>query len=81
MIRLCRHMVGDIWQTGDAHNLTLIHPHRLLLADQDVAATLERINPSLSNARSRDVADMHNNAVAQAMAREAGAAATADAAK
>ena len=50
-------------------------------ADQDVAATLERINPSLNNARGRDVANVQRNAVAEALSRELGNELGTDAAK
>ena len=59
----------------------LVHPQELDFSDQDVAATLERINPSLSNARGRDVANLQHNAVAEALSRELGNEAAADAAK
>lgn len=81
MLRLCRRMVADLWTTGGAKRAMLIHPHALALADPDVAATLERINPSLTNARSRDVADAQHNAIAEVLAREPGAEAAGDSAK
>ena len=43
--------------------------------------TLERINPSLSNARGRDVANLQHNAVAEALSRELGNEVATDAAK
>jgi hypothetical protein len=81
MLRLGRRMVADLWTTGGAQRAMLIHPHALALADPDVAATLERINPSLTNARSRDVADAQHNAIAEVLAREPGAETASDSAK
>ena len=70
MLRLCRRMVADLWETKQAERATLVHPHALDFADQDVAGTLERINPALNNARGRDVANVQHNAVAEALSRE-----------
>ena len=67
MLRLSRRIVADLWETKRAEQAMLIHPHALDFADQDVAATLERINPSLNNARARDVANVQHNAVAEAL--------------
>jgi hypothetical protein len=81
MLRLARRMVAQLWETKRAERTMLVHPHELDFADQDVAATLERINPSLSNARSRDVANLQQNSVAEALSRELGNEVAADAAK
>jgi hypothetical protein len=81
MLRLCRCIVADLWDTRRAEQAMLIHPHALDFADQDVAATLERINPSLNNARARDVANVQHNAVAEALSRELGNEVATDAAK
>jgi predicted AAA+ superfamily ATPase len=45
MLRLTRRIVADLWETKRAEQAMLIHPHALDIADQDVAATIERINP------------------------------------
>jgi hypothetical protein len=81
MLRLCRRIVADLWDTKRAEHAMLVHPHALDFADQDVAATLERINPSLNNARGRDVANVQHNAVAEALSRELGNEVATDAAK
>ena len=81
MLRLARRMVAQLWETKQADRAILVHPHELDFADQDVAATLERINPSLSNARGRDVANLQHNAVAEALSRELGNEIATDAAK
>jgi hypothetical protein len=81
MLRLARRMVAQLWETKRADGTILVHPHELDFADQDVAATLERINPSLSNARGRDVANLQHNAVAEALSRELGNEIATDAAK
>lgn len=81
MLRLCRRMVADLWNTERAQEVMLVHPHEIAFADQDVAATLERINPSLNNARGRDVANVSRNAVAEALSRELRDGLASDAAK
>jgi Protein of unknown function (DUF499) len=63
MLRLSRRMVAHLWETKKVDSTMLVHPHELDFADQDVAATLERINPSLNNARARDVVNLQRNAV------------------
>jgi hypothetical protein len=81
MLRLARRMVAHLWETRRANDATLIHPHELDFADQDVSATLERVNPALSNARGRDVASLEHTAVAEAISRELGDEVATDAAK
>jgi hypothetical protein len=81
MLRLSRRMVAHLWETSRAADAILIHPHELDFADQDVSATLERINPSLSNARGRDVVSVEHTAVAEALSRELGDEVATDAAK
>jgi hypothetical protein len=81
MLRLCRRMVAHLWQTNRADTTLLVHPHELDFADQDVAGTLERINPSLNNARARDVVNLQHNAVAEALSHELGNEVATDAAK
>ena len=81
MLRLARRMVARLWDSGAAKDVRLIHPHELDLADQDVASTLQRINPHLENARSRDVARMDDGAIAQNITRELADPTAADAAK
>ena len=81
MLRLARRMAAHLWETNRANGTMLIHPHELDFADQDVAATLERINPSLSNARGRDVVSVEHTAVAEALSRELGDEIATDAAK
>jgi hypothetical protein len=81
ILRLSRRLVSDLWETKRADTTMLVHPHALNFVDQDVWATLERINPSLNNARSRDVANVQHNAVAEALSRQQGNEIAADAAK
>ena len=72
-------MVAGIWQ--DEHRSpALIHPHDVDFNDGDVDTMLDRINPSLLNARARDVA-ARGNATAEALAEEAGDRTLKDAAK
>jgi hypothetical protein len=77
ILRLSRRMIADLWETSQAERTLLVHPHALNFVDQDVAATLERINPSLNNARARDVANVQHAAAAEALSPSGEAAATA----
>ncbi len=69
-LRLARRMVAGIWQ-DQSRAPALIHPHDVDFNDGDVDTMLDRINPSLLNARARDVA-ARGNATAEALAEEFG---------
>ena len=78
-LRLARRMVAGIWGQPTAQSL-LIHPHLVDFNDGDVETMLDRINPSLVNARAHDVA-AGGKAIAEALAAKVGDATPADAAK
>jgi len=67
ILRLSRRMVASLWETNRVESVMLLHPHALDFVDQDVSAILERINPSLNNARARDVANVQHAAAAEAL--------------
>jgi hypothetical protein len=74
-------MVASLWESKQAENIMLVHPHAIDFVDQDVSAILERINPSLNNARARDVANVQHAAAAEALSKELNSETPADAAK
>ncbi|MGD9617659.1 MAG: DUF499 domain-containing protein [Alphaproteobacteria bacterium] len=78
-LRLARRMVASVWEDKTRPHL-LIHPHDIDFNDSNVGGMLDRINPSLRNACSRDVAS-RGRASAEALAEAAHDSAPADAAK
>jgi len=80
MLRLSRRVVNWLWDSSCPDNPLLIHPHHLNFNDVETQNVLDRINPALLNARSRDVAK-GGNATAEVLAGRPGLEAAADAAK
>lgn len=68
-LRLARRMVAGIWNRPPESSPLLIHPHVVDFNDGDVETMLDRVNPSLVNARARDVA-ASGRATAEALASE-----------
>jgi hypothetical protein len=79
MLRLSRRVVDGLWKP-EVQTPLLIHPHHLDLNDTETQNVLDRINASLLNARSRDVA-RGGGATAEALSKQPGMEAAADAAK
>lgn len=79
MLRLSRRVVDGLWH-ADAESPLLIHPHHLDFNDTETQNVLDRINASLLNARSRDVA-RGGGSTAEALATQPGLEAAPDAAK
>ena len=79
MLRLSRRVVDGLWH-ADTEFPLLIHPHHLDFNDTETQNVLDRINASLLNARSRDVA-RGGGATAEALATQPGLEAAPDAAK
>lgn len=80
MLRLSRRVVNWLWDPAYPDRPLLIHPHHLNFNDVETQNVLDRINPALLNARSRDVAK-GGNATAEVLAGRPGLEAAADAAK
>ena len=57
LIRLMRMVVSNLWETGRADKLHLIHPYDLDLNSDEIVSEIRSINPSLSEAVSHDVAN------------------------
>jgi len=79
MLRLARLMVLDLWK-GEGSGALLIHPHHMDFGNAEVESLINGINPSLANARAKDVAK-RGGATAEELARTSGDGAVADAAK
>lgn len=56
VIRLMQMVVSNLWRSGKATNLDLIHPYDLDLNLDEIASEVRTINPSLSEAIAHDVA-------------------------
>jgi len=56
VIRLMQMVVSDLWNTGKAGTLDLIHPYDLDLNQDEIASEVRTINPSLSEAIAHDIA-------------------------
>ncbi|HMW55556.1 MAG TPA: DUF499 domain-containing protein [Accumulibacter sp.] len=57
LIRLMRMVVSNLWETGRADKLQLIHPYNLDLNSDEIVTEIRSINPSLSEAISYDIAN------------------------
>jgi hypothetical protein len=57
LIRLMRMVVSNLWETGQADKLQLIHPYNLDLNSDEIVSEIRSINPSLSEAISHDIAN------------------------
>jgi hypothetical protein len=66
-LRLAQRMVAGAWSGSQAlaDTALLLHPHMIDLTDADTAATLERVNPALYNARARDIVTVEGTGIAQ----------------
>jgi hypothetical protein len=56
VIRLMQMVVSDLWNSGKAGTLDLIHPYDLDLNQDEIASEVRTINPSLSEAIAHDIA-------------------------
>lgn len=56
VIRLMQMVVSDLWKSGKAESLDLIHPYDLDLNVDEIASEVRTINPSLSEAIAHDIA-------------------------
>ncbi len=56
VIRLMQMVVSDLWKSGKAARLDVIHPYDLDLNVDEIASEIRTINPSLSEAIAHDVA-------------------------
>ena len=57
LIRLMRMVVSNLWETGQAEKLKLIHPYNLDLNNDEIVSEVRSINPSLTEAVSHDIAN------------------------
>lgn len=56
VIRLMQMVLSDLWKSGKAAGLDLIHPYDLDLNLDEIASEIRTINPSLSEAIAHDIA-------------------------
>ena len=56
VIRLMQMVVADLWNTGKAAGMELIHPYDIDLNVDEIASEVRTINPSLSEAIAHDIA-------------------------
>ena len=56
VIRLMQMVVSDLWRSGKAAGIDLIHPYDLDLNQDEIASEVRTINPSLSEAIAHDIA-------------------------
>ena len=56
VIRLMQMVVADLWNTGKAGGMDLIHPYDIDLNVDEIASEVRMINPSLSEAIAHDIA-------------------------
>lgn len=56
VIRLMQMVVSNLWNSGKASNIDLIHPYDLDLNLDEIASEVRTINPSLSEAIAHDIA-------------------------
>ena len=57
LLRLMRVIVANLWERGQADELSLIHPYDIDLNDQDIFSEFSAINPSLGEAVRMDIAN------------------------
>lgn len=61
LIRLMRSIVSNMYETGRAGQVMLIHPYDLNLNNDDIFSEIKSINPTLSEAVTHDIAkDKHS---------------------
>lgn len=56
VIRLMQMIVSDLWRSGKAAELNLVHPYDIDLNSDEIASEVRTINPSLSEAIAHDIA-------------------------
>jgi hypothetical protein len=56
VIRLMQMVVADLWKSGRAASIDLIHPYDFDLNKDEIASEIRTINPSLSEAIAHDIA-------------------------
>lgn len=56
VIRLMQMVVSNLWKSGKAESIDLIHPYDLDLNLDEIASEIRTINPSLSEAIAHDIA-------------------------
>ncbi|MDM8543279.1 DUF499 domain-containing protein [Desulfococcaceae bacterium HSG9] len=64
LIRLMRTIVSDMYESGRANQVALIHPYDLDLNNQEIFSEIKSINPALSEAVTHDIAKA-NHSVAE----------------
>lgn len=57
LIRLMRMVVSNLWETGRAEQIKLIHPYDLDLNSDEIVSEIRSINASLTEAVSHDIAN------------------------
>lgn len=65
VIRLMQMVVSNLWKSGKAETMDLIHPYDLDLNLDEIASEVRTINPSLSEAIAHDVAHGGDSEVEQ----------------
>ncbi len=80
LIRLMRMVVSNLWETGKADKLQLIHPYDLDLNSDEIVSEIRSINPSLTEAISHDIAN-NGHSVAEEIDSKYGGTDTQDVAK
>ena len=56
VIRLMQMVIANLWKTGKAEKLQLVHPYDIDLNDDEIASEIRTINGSLSEAIAHDIA-------------------------
>jgi hypothetical protein len=56
VIRLMQMVVSNLWKSGTAKRLQLVHPYDVDLNDDEIASQIRVINPALSEAIAHDIA-------------------------
>lgn len=80
LLRLMRTIVANLWQSGSAERLSLIHPYDIDLNDADIFSEFASINPSLNEAVRLDIANA-GSSHAEELDRKLGGTMAQDAAK
>jgi len=65
LLRLMRAVVANLWESGEAESLELIHPYNINLNDPDIFNEFSTINPNLSEAIRHDIANHGQSAAEQ----------------
>jgi len=71
LIRLMRVLISDLYEQKGAEGAILIHPHMIDLNNHETLSEINKINPTLGNAISHDIAS-NGNAAAEIRDHEAG---------